>query len=81
MCYNKHVAKRKKGNVIKMMETILTDLFFNLCNKYSKEDWRVVISEHYEEWINLCAGEFGMSFIENEEYISFMKENAPTRLM
>lgn len=64
-----------------MMETILTDLFFDLCNKYPKEDWRMVISEHYEEWIDLCADEFGMSFIEDEEYISFMKENAPACLM
>lgn len=63
-----------------MIETILTDLFFHLCNKYPKEDWMMVIPEHYDEWIALCADHLGMSFVEDAEYILFMKVNAPTCL-
>ena len=63
-----------------MIETILTNLFFHLCNKYSKEDWAMVIPEHYDEWIALCANNLGMSFVEDPEYILFMKMNAPTCL-
>ena len=63
-----------------MIETILTDLFFHLCNKYPKEDWTLVIPEHYDEWIALCADHLGMSFVEDAEYILFMKTNAPTCL-
>lgn len=63
-----------------MIETILTDLFFHLCNKYPKEDWTMVIPEHYDEWIALCADNLGMSFVEDAEYILFMKVNAPTCL-
>ena len=61
-----------------MIETILTNLFSQLCNKYFNEDWMMVIPEHYDEWFNLCADNLGMSFPEDEEYILFMKTNAPT---
>lgn len=61
-----------------MIETILTDLYFHLCEKYSKEDWALVIPEHYNEWIRLCMKHLGLSFTEAEEYKLFMKAYAPT---
>lgn len=61
-----------------MIETILTNLYFHLCEKYSKEDWALVIPEHYNEWLRLCMKHLGMSFIENDEYKMFIKIYAPT---
>lgn len=63
-----------------MIETILTDLFFCLCAKYPKEDWMIIIPEHYDEWIALCMDNLGTSFPEDKEYILFMRANAPTCL-
>lgn len=61
-----------------MIETILTDLYFHLCEKYPKEDWALVIPEHYNEWMHLCMKHLGMSFTEAAEYKQFMKAYAPT---
>lgn len=61
-----------------MIETILTDLYFYLCCKYSKEDWMLIIPEHFSEWNHLCAKHLGLSFAESEEYKAFIKTYAPT---
>lgn len=62
-----------------MIETVLTDLYFHLCEKYPKEDWALVIHEYYNEWLRLCMKHLGLSFMEIAEYQSFMKIYAPTK--